>query len=109
MKLKDIVSDIYIPIRKITKYALDPQNVNSKNKAFMFQKHLGYTQDNYQFLLEQIKEKALTENAIPKEKDEYGDRYQVDLEILGNHEQQKEIIRTGWIVRPNTNIAQLTT
>jgi len=60
-------------------------------------------------VLQQIEQYALEKDAIPKEKDKYGDRYQVDIEIFGNFDGQKEIVRTGWIVRPNTNIAQLTT
>lgn len=109
MKLIDIVSTLYIPIQKITDYALDLNNPNSKDKAFMFHQHLGYSQDNYQYLIEQIESKALEKDAIPKDIDEYGARYQIDLEILGNYEGQKEIVRTGWIVRPNSNVAQLTT
>lgn len=72
MKLKDIASEIYIPIRKITNYALDLENPNSKDKALMFDKYLGYSQDNYQYLIEQIERQVLEKDAIPKEIDEYG-------------------------------------
>jgi hypothetical protein len=40
---------------------------------------------------------------------DYGRIFQVDLEILGNYEGQKERVRTGWIVKFNTSVAQLTT
>jgi hypothetical protein len=33
----------------------------------------------------------------------------MSLEILGNYEGQKEKVRTGWILKPNSNVAQLTT
>lgn len=54
MKLKDIVTEVYIPIKKITDYALDIENSNSKDKAFMFREYLGYSPDNCQYLIEQI-------------------------------------------------------
>lgn len=109
MKLKDVVSEIYIPIKKITGYALKLNHPSGGDKAYMFKRHLGYTQDNYSFLLTQIEEKALTENAIERPSNEHGRIFQVDLQILGNYEGQQETVRTGWIVKPNSNIARLTT
>ncbi len=49
-------------------------------------RHLGYTQDNYVFLLMQIEEMALTEEAIERPSNEHGRIFQVDLQILGNYE-----------------------
>lgn len=109
MKLIDIVSEIYIPIKKITDYALKLNHPSGGDKAYMFKKHLGYTQDNYFYLVTQIKEMALIANAIERPPNEHGRIFQVDLKILGNDEEQKETVRTGWIVKPNSNIAQLTT
>ena len=48
MKLRELVNEILIDPRKLTAYALDPENPKGKNKAFMFEKYLGYTKDNYQ-------------------------------------------------------------
>ena len=41
--------------------------------------------------------------------DIYGQRYQVDIEIEGMHPEQKEIVRTGWIVEQDSNLARLVT
>lgn len=109
MKLQDLVSDIVIPPAKIPKYALNINHPLGGDKAYMFQRHLGYTQDNYSFLEQQILQKALTANAVERPANNYGRIFQVDLEILGNYEGQKETVRTGWIVKFNTTIAQLTT
>ena len=109
MKLQDIVSDIFIPPNKIPKYALNPNHPIGGDKAYMFQRYLGYTQDNYSFLEQQIREQALTANAVERQPNNYGRIFQVDLEILGNYREQKEKIRTGWIVKFNTTVAQLTT
>lgn len=81
LKLRELVDEIVIDPRKLTNYALDPENPKGKNKALMFAQHLGYTKDNYQPLLEQINQKVLDAEAIPQNQDQYGTRYQVDLDI----------------------------
>jgi len=110
VKLKDIVSRIYINPRKLADYALNPENLKGRNKAILFQRYLGFTAENYQFLLEQVQAKALDAEAIPGKSDEYGQRYRVDLTIIGVEPGQQEIVRTGWIVEPDaTDLARLAT
>jgi hypothetical protein len=109
MKLRELVNEVIIDPRKLTDYALDPENPKGKDKAVMFQRHLGYTKDNYQLLLDQIHDRVLDAEAIPKNEDQFGTRYQVDLEIQGVEAQQMEIVRTGWLIPPNSNQARLTT
>jgi hypothetical protein len=75
----------------------------------MFQLHLGYNKDNYEPLLDQIYTKALDTEAIFQFKDEHGKRYQIDLEITGIEPHQQEIVRTGWIIKPNSDTARLVT
>lgn len=108
MKLKDVVSDVVIDPRKLTEYALNPDNPVGTNKALMFRLHLGFTRDNYEDLLEQIKIKVLSSEASLLRTDEYGKHYRVDMEIIGI-EGQREIVRTGWAVAPNSQEARLTT
>jgi hypothetical protein len=109
MKLRELVNEVIIDPRKLTDYALDPDNPKGKDKAVMFQRHLGYTKDNYQLLLDRIHDRVLDAEAIPKNEDQFGTRYQVDLEIQGVEAQQMEIVRTGWLIPPNSNQARLTT
>lgn len=109
MKLRELVEELFIDPRKLSNYALDLENPKGKNKALMFQKHLGYTKDNYQDLLDQIYRKALEAEAIPQARDDYGTRYQVDLEIQGIDSQKIETVRTGWLVRPHSKQARLVT
>jgi hypothetical protein len=109
MRLQDIVSQINIPMAKVTSYALNLNHPVGGDKAYMFRKHLGYTQDNYQFLLQQIEEKVLTADAVELQPNQYGRIFQVDLEILGSLPGQKEKVRTGWIIKSSSNVAQLTT
>ena len=54
MKLSEVVSRIEIDPRKLTEYALNPDNPVGADKAIIFQRVLGYNRDNYRSLLEQI-------------------------------------------------------
>ena len=108
MKLKDVVTRLVIDPRKLTEYALNPDNPIGAAKALMFQQRLGYTKDNYELLLQQIQQQALDAEATPTQVDEHGQRYQIDLEIVGL-QNQREIVRTGWIVEPESNEARLVT
>lgn len=109
MKLKEVVHNIRIDPRKLTEYALNPNNPKGANKAIMFERHLGLTRDNYELLLEQINAQALEAETMFQSSDQHGERYQVDLEITGAKLGQKEIVRTGWIVEPNSDTARLIT
>lgn len=108
MKLGDIVSRLVIDPRKLRDYALNPDNPIGGDKAVMFQRHLGFTKDNYEPLLEQILAQALEAEASLGQTDEHGQRYRVDLEIIGT-EGEQEIVRTNWIVEPGSDAARLVT
>lgn len=108
MKLRDVLSQIAIDPRKLTNYALDPNSPKGANKAIVFRAALGFTLENYTPLLAQISASAMDAEAIIGELDEYGQRYRVDLEIIGI-EGQRKIVRTGWIVEEGSDIARLTT
>ena len=108
MKLREIAARLVIHPSKLTDYALNLDNPVGRDKAVMFQRHLGFTQDNYELLLAQISEQALNNEAVLGRNDEHGQRYTVDLEIIGT-EGQQEIVRTGWIVEPESDVARLVT
>ncbi len=109
MKLREYADEIIIDTRKLTNYVLDSENPKGKDKAIMFQKHLGYNQENYPALLTQIKDKALDTEAIPNLEDKYGRRYQVDIIIQGIKPEQRENVRTAWLIPPNSKQARLIT
>ncbi|MCY7274034.1 MAG: hypothetical protein LH702_09865 [Phormidesmis sp. CAN_BIN44] len=109
MKLREIVSQISIDPRKLIDYALDPTNQSGgADKAVLFQSCLGFTQKSYASLLEQIETQALDAEGVLGKLNQHGQRYQIDLVIIGSEERQ-EVVRTGWIVAPNSNVAKLTT
>lgn len=109
MNLGDVVSRIVIDPRKLTEYALNPDNPRGADKAVMFERHLGFTKDNYQLLLQQIEMKVINSEATLQSTDIHGQRYQVDLEIEGVKSGQIETVRTGWIVEPKSDVARLVT
>ncbi len=109
MKLREIAQQILIDPRKLTEYALNFDNPIGADKAIMFQRHLGFTKENYQILLEQIKSKVLDADVNLGIFDEHGQRYQVDVEITGIELGQKETVRTGWIIKPGEDAARLIT
>ena len=109
MKLRELVDEIFIDPRKLTNYALDPENPKGKNKALMFAQHLGYTKNNYQLLLEQIDQQVLDAEAIAQNQDQYGTRYQIDLDIQGIEAGQIETVRTAWLIPNNSKQARLVT
>jgi hypothetical protein len=109
LKLRDIVDRIYIDPRKLTEYALNPNNPIGSNKSIMFQKHLGFTQENPQPLIQQIEASVMDAEATLGNLDQHGQRYQIDLTITGIEQGQQETVRTGWIVRPDEDFARLVT
>jgi filamentous hemagglutinin len=108
MKLRDIVNQIAIDPRKLTEYALNPNSPKGSNKAVVFEAALEFNLLTYERLLDQIVSKALDAEATIREKNQYGQRYRIDLEIIGV-QGQPGIVRTGWIVPTNRDIAKLTT
>ncbi len=108
MKLRDVVSGLVIDPRKLTDYALDPDAPWGQHKAVAFAQKLGFTRENYMDLLAQIEAQALDAEAVFRGQDEFGQRYAVDLIIRGVQGQQA-IVRTGWLVRPESDRAHLVT
>ncbi len=43
MKLRDLASQVIIDLRKLTEYALNPENQIGRHKARVFEAMLGYT------------------------------------------------------------------
>jgi len=109
VKLRNVVSRLSIDPRKLTDYALNPASPKGADKAVMFRRHLGFTQDNFQLLLAQIEAQALDAEAVPGFEDRHGQRFQVDLAIMGIEPCQQEMVRTGWIVGPGEDLARLAT
>jgi len=108
MKLSDIVCRAIIDHRKLTEYVLNPSSPSGRHKAIVFERVLGFTQDNYTELLEQMETKVLEAPATFHSEDEFGQRYTVDLAVLGT-EGREAVVCTGWLVPHGANEARLVT
>ena len=108
MKLRDLVQSVAIDPRKLTDYMLNPENNVGQHKARVFAAALGYTQTNYQLLLQHIAASALEAEVTIQYTDNYGQHVRADLVLRGVSGQQA-VVRTGWLIPPDRTTAQLTT
>jgi hypothetical protein len=81
---------------KIKNYILSPAHPVGRFKAAFFQS-MGYTQENWQQFLDDIREYHLTEDAEPVEKTEYGQKYIITGEVKGPNG-KIILLRSVWIV-----------
>ncbi len=93
---------------KLIGYALNPNHPIGGNKAKVFEKTLGYNQNNASELLKQIYAKLPKSEVVLGKLDEFGQRYTVDMPITGPNGETK-IVRTGWIIKTNSSVPELTT
>ena len=94
--------------RKLTEYALNPNHPVGGNKAKVFESALGYNQSNADDLIRQIYEKLPSSEAVVGKLDQYGQRYTVDIPIIGPNGNIVNV-RTGWITKTGSDIPELTT
>lgn len=97
---------IEIPPAKLTQYALNP--AGDKNKAKVFESALGYTLDNYQDLIDNIKEGIKKYPMEAHGKNLYGDLFHCDIEVTGPNG-KTAVVRTGWIQVFGSSAFRLTT
>ena len=108
MRLIDYVSRVFIDTDKLTAYALNVDHPHGKHKAYVFASALGYSRDNYQGLVNQICGTVLFLDATLVKNNAYGQHLRVDIEITGPLS-KTAIVRTGWLIEPDSDTAVLTT
>jgi len=96
-----------IPIEKLTQYCLNPVHPVGKHKARIFKKLFGYTTKDAPELQDAIRQEILVNEAMLKQQDQYGQRYEVTFEHENTVGQGN--ICTGWIVKMKENFPRLTT
>lgn len=85
-----------IPPQKLRDYVLSSSHPVGKFKAAFFQ-NLGYTSDNWQQLVADIRSIIDSNDATVGEKTEYGLKLEVRGIITGSNHQTAEIV-TAWII-----------
>lgn len=99
---------VIIDTRKFTDYALNPNHDVGRHKARVFESALGYNQSNATELILKIRQGLKDNPARLGKKDQYGQRYTVDIPITGANG-KTAIVTTGWILVPGSEIPKMTT
>ncbi|HFC6052846.1 TPA: DUF6883 domain-containing protein [Neisseria meningitidis] len=95
---------VIIDTRKFTDYALNPNHDVGRHKARVFESALGYNQSNATELILKIRQGLKDNPARLGKKDQYGQRYTVDIPITGPNGKT-----AGWILVPGSEIPKMTT
>lgn len=96
-----------IPKEKLVDYALNMQHPVGKDKAIAFEKALGYNQENYEKLMDNIKRNIPNYSAVHKGSNEYGEKYEILMTLFGENKKYANV-KTGWLVEKETNQTKLT-
>lgn len=99
--------NVIIPKEKLVDYALNMQHPVGKDKAIAFEKALGYNQENYEKLMDNIKRNIPNYSAVHKGSNEYGEKYEILMTLFGENKKYANV-KTGWLVEKETNQTKLT-
>ncbi len=97
----------FVDIRKLTDYCLNPNHEIGKHKAQVFKSALDLTIDDAEKLNNALLFAVKNNEAQVGKFDKFGQRFTVDLEL--EHNNLKATIRSGWIIKTDTDIPSLTT
>jgi hypothetical protein len=93
--MKIPVEDLEIPPAKLTNYLLVHREQDDKSK---FLAQAGFTQENWELLMEQLQQIAETGDAVEDGTTEYGTSYLVEGSLRGANDRILEVI-TVWMRR----------
>lgn len=93
-------------VRKLRDYCLSPHHPRGRHKARVFAAVLGLRAEDAERLRETLLSAAVSEEAVPAESDEHGERYMLDFEM--KTDAGAATIRSGWIVRRGEEFPRLT-
>jgi hypothetical protein len=95
-------------IEKLTGYSLKPDHKDGGNKAIVFESALGYNLGNAKELQSAILSGLANADKYYKEKNAYGDKFNVIMTIKGPNGQQARVV-TGWILEGDSTKPRMTT
>ena len=95
-----------VEIEKLRDYCLSSSHPRGRHKARVFITALGITADDAQELKQAILSAVTTEEAIPTERDEYGQRFVVDFSM--KRQGKEAVVRCSWIIRTAEDYPRLT-
>ena len=95
-----------VDVRKLRDYCLSTEHPRGRHKARVFESVLGPKAAHAEELQDILRTAAQSDEAIPSEDDEYGQRYVLDVRVLGPA--GTAMVRTTWIVRRDEYFPRLT-
>ncbi len=94
-----------IPDQKLSGYCLNPNHLDGKHKAYVFQVVLGIGLAEEEELRQILRDAIQKYESTPDENIQYGQKYVVDFQLTRN--EQQAIVRSVWIVRNEENFPRL--
>lgn len=73
----------------------------------MFESALGFTRNNADDLMTQLRQGIMNNTPISGKVDQFGTRFTVDIPVTGPV--GSGTVRSGWIYKPGSNVPELTT
>jgi len=95
-----------VDLAKLRDYCLNPGHARGRHKARVFASVLGIRQEDAGFLRQVLLEAAVAAEVTLGDKDDYGQRYVLDCEIVGPA--GKAAVRSSWIVLHGQDFPRLT-
>ncbi len=96
-----------VPIEKLESYSLAPHHTEGQHKAIVFQSALGIGLADGKILHAELLQVLLTQEAVPRDRNPYGQKYQIDFEMTQGDRQA--IIRSVWIIRDDEDFPRFIT
>ena len=100
-------SKAIIKKEKITDYVLSFDHFEGKNKARVFLSVLGLKKENANFLINEIKDAILVNDALKQSQSVYGTKYTVDFDL--RFEKRIARVRTAWLIENDNQLPRLIT
>ena len=105
MNILPNIDQAIIPKEKFINYSLDP--VRQPDKAIAFKNALGYTLDNYDELLENIRDNMANFKAVKKGDNGFGETYEVIMNLVGANGKKANVL-TSWIIEKGKHYPRMT-
>lgn len=99
---------VVIDENKITGYALNREHPIGRNKAIAFEHKLGYTVNNKDDLIREVKKNLSKYKCTRRPETHYGQPYEVAMLIKGANGKYAEV-KTGWIIDKGSSNPRLVT
>jgi hypothetical protein len=95
-----------VEIEKLRDYCLSSSHPRGRHKARVFITALGIAADDAQELKQAMLSAITSEEALPTEHDEYGQRSVVDFSM--RRQGKEAVVRSSWIIRSTEDFPRLT-